>query len=266
MKGLVAAELLKLTKQRGTFFWGFLALPAFLTLLAFALESVAPAAPGGAPIAAEVHPIRSAIRALSIAGNPVAQLFYAAGAAAIFAVDYRHQAWRHLVPRRRRPALLAAKAAAFALLAAISLALLLAGDLAASQVAPLARGFASSDAPPATLPNLALAWLVSWLELVALGGTVALLAVATRSALAAILPAFLLALAAASLAALLNLQGDALATLPLPTLAADALRSWIMGGASAGAALIGAAALVAWSAAAYGGALLLFAMQDLASE
>lgn len=266
MSGLVRAELLKMIRQRGAFFWAFLALPAFLTLIAFALESVAPSAPGGAPIAVEIHPIRSAIRALSIAGNPVAQLFYAAGAAAIFAVDYRHSTWRHLVPRRRRPALIAAKAAAFALLAATSLALLLAGDLAASQVAPLARGFASSDAAPATFPNLGLAWLVSWLELVALGGTIALLAIATRSALAAILPAFLLALAAASLAALLNLQGDDLAKLPLPTLAADALRSWIMGIASPAAALAAAAALLAWSATTYGAALFLFARQDLASE
>jgi hypothetical protein len=123
-----------------------------------------------------------------------------------------------------------------------------------------------SDSGPATLPNLALAWLVSWLELVALGGTVALLAVATRSALGAILPAFLLALAAASLEALLNLHGDDLALLPLPTLAADAMRGWIQADTSAAAALAGAGALLGWSAAAYGAALFLFARQDLASE
>jgi hypothetical protein len=266
MNALVAAELLKLARQRGAFFWGFLALPAFLTLVALALESVAPVAAGGAPLALEVHPIRSAMRALSVAGNPVAQLFFAAGAAAIFAVDYRHSTWRHLVARRRRPALIAAKAAAFALLAAVSLALLLAGDAAASLVAPLARGFAMTDAAPATPANLAVAWLVSWLELVALGGTVALLAVATRSALGAILPAFLLALAAATLQAGLNLQGDDLAMVPLPTLAADALRGWILGDASATAALVGAAVLLAWSAATYGAALFLFARQDLAAE
>lgn len=266
MSALVAAEWLKLARQRGAFFWGFLALPAFLTLVAFALESVAPVAAGGAPLALEVHPLRSAIRALSVAGNPVAQLFLAAGAAAIFAVDYRHSAWRHLVPRRRRSALFAAKAALFAWLAAASLTLLLAGDAAASLVAPLARGFAMTDVAPATPANLALAWLVSWLELVALGGTVALLAIATRSALGAILPAFLLSLAAATLEAGLNLQGDALAMLPLPTLAADAVRAWILGGASATGALIAVAALLAWSAATYGGALLLFARQDLAAE
>jgi hypothetical protein len=172
MIALVAAELLKLIRQRGACFWGFLALPAFLTLVAFALESVA----------------------------------------------------------------------------------------------PLARGFAMTDAAPATPANLALAWLVSWLELVALGGTVALLAVATRSALGVILPTFLLALASATLEALLNLQGDNLAMLPLPNLAADALRGWIPGGTSAAAAAIAAAALLAWSALTYGAALFLFARQDLASE
>jgi hypothetical protein len=266
MSCLVAAEWLKIVRQRGAFFWGFLALPAFLTLVAFALESVAPVAAAGTPLAIEVHPIRSAMRALSIAGNPVAQLFFAAGAAAIFAVDYRYSTWRHLVPRRRRSALLAAKAAAFASLAAVSLTLILIGDAAASLVAPLARGFAMTDAAPATPVNLALAWLLSWLELVALGGTVAMLAVATRSALGAILPTFLLALAAATLEALLNLHGDALAMLLLPTLAADALRDWILGGTSAGAALVAAAALLAWSAATYGTALYLFARQDLAAE
>lgn len=271
MSGLVAAELLKLLHQRGALFWGFLALPAFATLAAFALESVAPVAAGGAPLGLEVHPVRSAIRALSIAGNPVAQLFFAVGAAAIFAVDYRHSTWRHLVPRRGRLPLLAARAAAFALLAAGGLALLLLGDLAASLVAPLAHGFAMTDKPPATPANLALSFLVSWLELVALGGTVALLAIATRSALGAILPAFLLSLGAATLEALLDLRGDALAMLPLPTLAADALRFWILSGPdspgpSATAALAAAASLLAWSAATYGAAFAWFRRQDLATE
>ena len=272
MSALVAAELLKVARQRGAFFWGFLALPAFATLVAFALESVAPTATaGGAPLSLEVHPVRSAIRALSLAGNPVAQLFFAVGAAAVFAVDYRHSTWRHLVPRRGRASLLAAKAAAYALLAAGGLALLLLGDSAASLIAPLAHGFAMTDAPPHTPAALALSFLVSWLELVALGGTVALLAVATRSALGAILPAFLLWLAAATLEALLDVRGDSLAMLPLPTFAADAVRSWILSGPSApgaspAAALAGAAELAAWSAAAYGAAFALFRRQDLAAE
>jgi hypothetical protein len=68
---------------------------------------------------------------------------------------------------------------------------------------------------------------------------------------------------------LLNISGDALATLPLPTFAADAVRSWIAGGeggASADAAAIGAAALVAWCLLTYGAAAFLFSRQDLTSE
>ncbi|HEX8263289.1 MAG TPA: ATP-binding cassette domain-containing protein [Allosphingosinicella sp.] len=65
-----------------------------------------------------------------------------------------------------------------------------------------------------------------------------------------VLPAFLLSLAAATLEALLDLRGDALAMLPLPTLAADAVR----------------AALFAWSAAAYAAAFTWFRRQDLAAE
>jgi hypothetical protein len=68
---------------------------------------------------------------------------------------------------------------------------------------------------------------------------------------------------------LLNVSGDALAMLPLPIFAADAVRSWIAGGegaASAGAATIGGAALVAWCLLTYGAAVFLFAGQDLTSE
>lgn len=264
----IRAELLKQRRQGAPMLWGFLAVPAFATLFAFGLELAVPAS-GGVHIAASVHPLRSAIRALSIAGNPFAQLFYAAGATAFFAVEYRYATWRLIVPRTGRVSLLLAKAIGFALCAAASVALLTGGDLAASLVLPLTHGFALSDVPPATLPNLALAFGVSVLELFALGGTVALLAVVTRSTLGALLPAFLLSFLLAGAEGLLNLSGDTLATLPLPTLAADAVRSWIAGGegaASGGAAAIGAVALVAWCALTYGVAAFLFSRQDLTGE
>ncbi|HEX4739177.1 MAG TPA: hypothetical protein VH331_16625 [Allosphingosinicella sp.] len=264
----LSAELLKQRRQGAAMAWGFLAVPAFATLFAFGLELVVPAA-GGAHVVASVHPLRSAIRAVAIAGDPFAQLFYAVGAAAFFAVDYRYGTWRQIVPRNRRFALLFAKMLGFALCAAASLVLLGAGDLLASLVLPLTRGFALTDVPPATLASLTLAFGTSFLELLALGGTVALLATLTRSTLGALLPAFLLSFLLAGAEALLNLSGNALAALPLPTLAADAVRSWIGGGdgaASVGAAAIAAAALVGWSVLTYGAAALVFARQDLTTE
>ena len=266
----LSAELAKQRGQRGPLAWGFLAVPVFATFLALALEAAVPAA-GGTHLAVSVQPIRSAIRILSIAGNPFAQLFYAIGAAAFFSVEYRHATWRLIVPRRSRGALLAAKMLGFALCAGASLVLLLAGDLAASLVLPLLRGSAIADVPPATLPNLALAFGTSMLELVAFGGTVALLATITRSTLGALLPAFLLSFLLSGMEAMLNISGDSLVMLPLPTLAADAIRSWIAAtaenpGASGTSAAIAAAALIGWCILIYGSAALLFRRQDLTTE
>lgn len=266
----VAAELVKQRGQRGALAWGFLAMPAFATFLALALEAAMPTA-GGAHLAASVHPIRSAIRIMSIAGNPFAQLFFAIGATAFFAVEYRHATWRLIVPRSSRGALLAAKVIGFGLCAATSLVLLLAGDLAASLILPLVRGVALTDAAPATWPNLALVFVTSLLELLAFGGTVALLATVTRSTLGALLPAFLLSVLLAGLEAMLNISGDALIMLPLPTFAADAIRSWIEAtaedpGASGTSAAIAALCLVGWCVLTYGAAALLFSRQDLTTE
>jgi hypothetical protein len=262
----IGAELLKQSRQRGLLFWGFLAVPLFLILAAVALESVAPTV-SGAPLSVEVHPIRSAIRAMSVGGNPIAHLFFAIGAAAIFCVEYRHSSWRHIVPRGSRPALLTAKLGAFALFAAGSLVLLLAGELLASAAPALARGLKMADAPPATLSGLALSFLVSFVELLTLGAIVALLAVLTRSTLGAILPAFLLSLGASSVEAFLAPTGDQMAMVPLPTFAGDAVRSWIMaGGASSQSAAMAALVLLAWVAVPFGAAVLLFGRQDLSEE
>jgi len=262
------AELHKQLRQRGSLFWGFAAVPAFSTLAALVLELAVPSTAG---LAAAVHPLRAALRAVSLAGNPVAQLFYALGGAAFFTVEYRHATWRLIVPRAGRGALFGAKALGFCLFAALSLLLLLAGELAVTLAVALARRLAVADAPPATLAHLGLACAVSLAELVALGGTAALLAVATRSPLGTLLPVFLISLFAASAEAVLNLTGDALAAIPLPTFAADAVRSWIAAtpdapGASAAAAAVGAAVLALWSLATYGLAAFLFARQDLARE
>ena len=266
----LSAELAKQRGQTGALGWGFLAVPAFATLFALALEVAVPAA-AGAHLTASVQPIRSAIRILSLAGNPFAQLFYAIGATAFFAVEYRHATWRLIVPRRSRTALLAAKMLGFGLCAGASLVLLLAGDLVASLVLPLVRGSALADVPPATWPQLARALGTSLLALVAFVGTVALLAVVTRSTLGALLPAFLLSFLLAGMEAMLNISGDALVMLPLPTLAADAIRSWIAAtaeypGASGTSAAIAAACLAGWCVLTYGAAALLFSRQDLTTE
>jgi hypothetical protein len=264
------AELLKQSRQRSLLFWGFGAVPLFLTLIAVALEAAVPGV-GGSPLSVEVHPIRSAMRALSVGGNPIAHLFFATGAAAIFCVEYRHASWRHIVPRASRTGLMTAKFAAYALFMCVSLVLLLAGDLLASLAPAVARGMKIVDVPPATLAGLAMSFLVSFVELLALGALVGLMAVLTRSTLGAIFPTFLMSLAAASFEAFLTLEGDRMAMVPLPTFAADAVRSWISagpegGGASGQGALAGGAILLAWTVVPFAAAVLVFRRQDLGEE
>ncbi len=264
------AELLKQSRQRALLFWGFLAVPMFATLAAFALElSIANARSLGAAL--EVHPIRSAMRQVAVGGNPVAQLFFAIGAAGLFTVEYRYSSWRHIVPRCSRPRLMLAKLAAFALLAALSLTLVCAGDGLASLILPLTRGVAMTDVPPATLAALLAAWLTSWLELMALAGLVALMAVTTRSTLGAVLPPFLLSMAAAFAESYFVSGSGVLAPVPIPTFAADSIRAWLWSqGAESAAfapgALIGVIVLLAWIAAGFGPAMLIFQRQDLAQE
>ncbi|MDF7777305.1 ABC transporter permease [Sphingomonas sp. AOB5] len=259
---LIRAELTKLTRQRGATFWGFLAIPLLLTMIACVLASIG--APPGST--AEVRAIRSLLRALSIAGNPIAQLFFAVGAAAIFAVEYRHSGWRHLVPRRSRSTLMLAKMAAFLIGAFVSLMLVAAGDILASMAVPLIRGAAPVAADWKAGASLAilLTVLVSLVELAILGASVALVAVVTRSGMAAILVPFLVALACA----VAQTQFDG--PVPLPAFAADTLRAMIAAPfesrAPDASVWTGLAVLLGWLAATIGLTLALFQRQDLTSE
>lgn len=260
---LVLAELTKLSRQRGAAFWGFLAIPLLMTIITCALASVGN--PGGG--IAEVRGVRSLLRSLSVAGNPIGQLFYAVGAAAIFAVEYRHAGWRHLVPRRSRSALMLAKFAAWTILCAVSLALVAAGDLFANLILPWLRGSSPviadwSGAAPGAILLMALLALT---ELAILGGTVALVTVVTRSAMPAILVPFLAALACA--AAQTQFSGTGI---PLPAFAADTLRAIIAAPFESGAPqaniLVEIAILAGWLAATIGLSFAWFERQDLTSE
>jgi len=76
---------------------------------------------------------------LNLGGNPIAPLFYAIGGAAIVVVDSCYSGRRRLVPRASRSRLLLAKFATFALFAALSLALVAAGDTIITVALPFAR-------------------------------------------------------------------------------------------------------------------------------
>jgi ABC-2 type transport system permease protein len=259
---MILAEILKLRRQRAALFWGFLFIPLFMTLLGFLLGGGLLKPPPGA-LVSEVRLFRSLIRTLSVSGNPIAQLFYAIGGAAIFAVEYRHSGWRHLVPRAPRERLLAAKFAAFALFAALSLAIALAGDVVAMLVIPFIQGLhpVIADTPANAAAILLLASMIAFAELMALGAVVMLVAVATRSAMAAILVPFVFGLGTAAAGAYLG--ADAVKNLPLLGYAADALRHWLE---DAGPPLLATLTLLGWIVLPVAIATLLFRRQDLVSE
>jgi hypothetical protein len=255
---MIGAEILKLRRQRASLFWGFLLVPAFMTLISLVLGGALLKPPPGVVIG-DIQLFRSAIRTVSVAGNPIAQLFFAIGGAAIFAVEYRYSGWRHIVPRASRERLILAKFATFALFAAVSLALALLGDMLVTLAGPLLRGAAPviADASPAAVTTLLMSFVISLAELLALGATVALVAVATRSGMGAIIAPFMLALGAGAASAYLGKSIDAL---PYPGFAAETLRG------AAGASFCAWTVLLGWTLACLGAAIALFRRQDLVSE
>jgi hypothetical protein len=259
---LVRAEALKLRRQRAALFFGFFLVPAFATFISCALGgSLSPRGDGHA-----ILPLfHSITRALGIGGNPIAQLFFALGAATIFSVDYRYSGWRHIVPRSGRASLIGAKIIVFALFAGASLLLVAAGDILANLIVALIRGMTPVviDRDALSIRQAILSFGISLLELVALGGIVAAVATATRSMMAAVILPFLLSLAASSAEAYL---GNAIVRFPLPTFAADALRLWLGGGAVPAPATIAALSLTGWCIVGFGLAITLFQRQDLVAE
>jgi hypothetical protein len=270
MRLCIRAEMLKLSRQRAALFWGFLLVPVFTTFVTCVLIG------GGPPPLATGHainaiqPVHSAARALSVGGNPIAQLFYAIGAAAIFAVEYRYSGWRHIVPRASRRSLLVSKFATFILFAATSLVLVAAGDALVTVVLPLGLGskLVMTDLSTASSTVFLLSFLISLAELLVLAGLVALVAVSTRSAMGAIIAPFLLSLAATVVEG--YLAGSGGTAIPLPTFAGDALRHWLASATSspelARSALVGLVTLIGSALASLGLTIAVFSRQELVSE
>lgn len=264
MKALISAELLKLRRQPAVLFWCFLAAPVSVLGLRIAFESVMFMRFGELPQGSTDFAI-SAARALGIAGNPISQLLYAIGVSTVFFSEYRYSTWRNLVPRGGRFPPLIAKCAACLLCTIVALALTAAGDVCFNATLSFVAGDIQDQ--QATAPDggrvLAASFAVALLELSALGLTVATITIAFRSMTAAIVPVFIVAVGAWVLHAYL---GQAVLLLPLPSLAADAVRAWLFDGADGRFAVAGVTTLLAWCVAAAGIGGALFWRQPLASE
>ena len=193
-----AAERLRFFKARGTVFWslGFVPLVGIIIGLIQGLlirGLLAKAAAAGNAAAALTRPpislLNQAVEAVSGSNFFIVQLFFLIAGSAILAGDYRWETWRFLTPRNTRANLLLAKLATFGLVAFIGLALLALGGMIAALISAALTGggvqWAAPDADP--IKPLAGMFVIAWLELMALGALAAVIAVATRAGLAALL-------------------------------------------------------------------------------
>ncbi|EKF60294.1 hypothetical protein QWE_09366 [Agrobacterium albertimagni AOL15] len=260
MNPLLPAEMLKLVRQPGTLFWGFLAVPIAALLVKLVITGFVYLRLGRQ--SGDVDVLLSAAKSLSLSGNSLGHLLFALGIATVFFLEYRYSTWRLLVPRHARVQLFGAKLLICLAWLAVALLLAAAGDMVLTVLFGLLQG-QGFDVTASSLVTLSAAFGIAFLELAVLASLAALLVVAFRSMIAAVIPTFLLAIGSSLLQLYLGSDAD---RLPLPSYAAQALRDWLLAGGAPLAALLGFAVLVGWFCILTGLGLAVFSRQQLASE
>ncbi|MBP2549547.1 hypothetical protein J2858_002470 [Neorhizobium galegae] len=266
MRALLSGEMLKLIRQPGILFWGFVAVPFCVLLFRLSLEMLVVVRTGrGMPGTVDI--LSSAAKTLSVSGNSVAHLLFAIGIAGVFFTEYRYATWRHLVPRRGRPHLFAAKFLLCLIWLAAGLGLVVFGDMALNLAVSLLSGRGSSGIVVSVDGGLMLAeaFAVAFFELAVLTAVVSAVTILTRSMIAAVIFAFVLTLTVTLLQLYLALS-DTADVLPLPASAAAALRDWLLFHGSAEAGQLGLVILFGWLAAMSALGLVVFLRQELTVE
>lgn len=261
----ISGEAYRALRNPRALFWAYALVPLFILIFGLGIELAVKFDSKMVP--PTIEPLRLAIRSLGAGGNPIAQLFYAIGGAALVANEYRWESWRLIGPRNRRLNLIIAKFMVYLAFAALSLAAIVGVEFFSALVAGLAKGAPVAwtvDGGPGWAA-LAMAWAASLAELAALGALAMAGAVATRSLLGGAMPAFLFALGQSLLLAFAQPPAGINRAILLPVHAGDMARGWAQGG-SGGDALAGAAMLACWAFALLSTAIILFSRQDLSRE
>lgn len=275
----VTAEAFKLRRNGRTLFWGFLFTPALALVVGVASQFLMRAE---LPPEIQMTPVdigRATVSAFAEAGGPLTVLFALVAAAVLFAGEYRWETWRLLAPRGTRTQLLSAKIAVFAAGSALTILLIgLAGVISALVGGAIdGRGLDFDMEVGAFLQGLVGHALVSWLQLLQVGGVAALAAVLTRSMLGGVMVPLGLSIALAVL------QFRLVITEPVdpewwklwlvPANAFEYARVWLSGtqplpgqDLSPVVGVLALAGLLLWLLLGYGGALVAFTRQDLAKE
>lgn len=264
MRTLLPTEMLKLVRQPGILFWGFLVVPLIAVVLKFAIDSFLYLRMGHRA-AADTDLFLSAAKSLSLSGNSLGHLLFGLGVASVFFLEYRYATWRLLVPRHARFELYAAKWLVCLIWLFLGLVIVAVGDMVRTLLFSVLNGQGGGTLmlPAGSFSLLLAAGGIAFLELAVLASFVAAVVIIFRSMIAAVFSAFLLAIGATLLQLYLGADAD---RLPLPSYAAQALRDWLLAGGSAGAALLGLAVLVGWLVVLTGLGLGVFSRQQLAVE
>lgn len=265
------AELFKLSRNHWSLFWAFGLMPAF-TLAAGLLEQAYSHVYAGdlIPYAA---PLEESLLGLGTMSTSIAQLGVIVGAAVLFAGEYRWETWRAILARNERIPVMLAKMIAFALAAGISILLCGLARFIVGLVDAALTG--SALLPEVALADVllahVLAFLATFLQIMATGACVMLLAVITRTMTAAIVAPLIL-LVAGEIMSIRYYAGFDLFGVVFPNIAGAGIRQ--LGQAIMGdhdmllphLALPGAALLGIWFTLFLVAALLAFSRQDLSRE
>lgn len=267
----LAAEFQRARRDRGTMFWAF-AFPAVLTFVGAVLTSLFVRFVVRKDMGAPVDLARELVAALGGGGSPFVQLFFILGAAALFGADYRWETWRLQTPRNSRTNLMLSRFAVFGAASLTGLLLMgFAGILGALAGAAIEQTASVSASFSNHLAEAGRALLGSWLEMMVVGAMAALLAVLTRSSMAAVITALVIVIGQSILISVLRLDPvhppmDAIAS--LPNLAGQVVRGGVVGPGGATAQGAGPAGLflILWAIGLGASTILWFRRQPLSRE
>ena len=272
----IAAESYKLLRNRSLLFWGFCAGPLgnFLfnllteTYLFLRSSAVTPRLTAGAHIDLG----QQLMQGLSTSTSFFFEIFILAGAAGLFAGEYRWETWRLVVPRNSRANLMLAKFAVFGMAAAIGiLAFGIFGALAALYTA-LLNGLTPSLS--LALPQAAGVFLGALAEMMLLAGLAALIVTLSRAQIAALLAGIAFVIIQTIAMRLVHPWEAPLRYFAyLPIMSAYLIRTWAAGQeigpgvlVDPGMVLPAVLFLAAWITVLTGLAVTLFQRQDLSRE
>lgn len=269
-----AAERYKLWRNHSALFFGFLFAPLMALLFNVALVTYLHLRNSGIPSAARIDLGDQMLRSMALGGSSFVQIFFVAGAASIFAGEYRWETWRLLTVRNSRLNLMAAKFLVYGLFAGLSLIALACVALLSSLCDAALNGTGLGLTMGDLLAKWLCVFLATWAELIVLGAVTALAAVACRATTGALMAGIFFSFGQSIAMALAHPWEAPLSTFAaLPSMSAYLLRAWASGQqlapgviADPDKILPAALFLLAWIAALAGATAILFQSQDLSRE